>query len=85
MRTKYQHILVVLSLSLLLSACDLLDITPKHVVPRDKTFSDVESYQMALNNVYRRMTSSAMNMQSTDKAGEEKESGCCVFLGERAG
>ncbi|MCG8579458.1 MAG: RagB/SusD family nutrient uptake outer membrane protein [Bacteroidales bacterium] len=80
MKTKYQHILVVLSISILLSACDLLDITPKHVVPLDKAFSDVESYQMALNNVYRRMTSSVMNMQSTDFAGDDFESVVPGFL-----
>ncbi|SMO38948.1 SusD family protein [Saccharicrinis carchari] len=57
--------------TVLLSACELLDITPKHVVPEETAFSDVDSYQMALNNVFRNLTSSVMNMQSTDFASDD--------------
>lgn len=71
MRKYYKNIFVVICASVLFSACDLLDITPEHVVPQDKAFADVESYQMALNNVYRRMTSSVMNMQSSDFASDD--------------
>lgn len=71
MKNFYQNILIVLSAMALLSACELLDITPKHVVPEAKAFEDVESYQMALNNVYRNLTSSVMNMQTTDFASDD--------------
>ena len=71
MRNNYQNILIVICASVLFSACDLLDITPKHVVQQEKAFADVESYQMALNNVYRRMTASAMNMQASDFASDD--------------
>ncbi len=53
---------------LLLGSCGLLDIDPDHVVSTDKAFSDVESYEMALNNVYRNLASSTMTMQSSDYA-----------------
>ncbi len=56
------------------SACSLLDITPEDVVSQDKAFSDVESYQMALNNLYLTLTSSVMNMQTTDFASDDFES-----------
>jgi len=71
MRNIYQKILIILCAIVLFSACELLDITPKHVVSETQAFSDVESYQMALNNVYRTMTSSVMNMQTTDFASDD--------------
>ncbi len=55
----------------LFSACDLLDITPKDVVPEEKAFDNVAYYEMALNNVYRSLTSSVMNMQTTDFASDD--------------
>jgi len=54
-----------------ISGCDLLDITPDNVVTSEKAFSDVDSYQMALNNVYLNLVSSTMNMQSSDFASDD--------------
>ncbi len=53
------------------SACSLLDITPEDVVSEEKAFEDVDSYQMALRNVYLNLTSSVMNMQITDYASDD--------------
>ncbi|WP_430812880.1 MULTISPECIES: RagB/SusD family nutrient uptake outer membrane protein [unclassified Carboxylicivirga] len=54
-----------------LSSCELLDVKPDHVVPEEIAFNDVESYQMALNYVYRNLTSSVNNMQCTDFASDD--------------
>nr|WP_319399150.1 RagB/SusD family nutrient uptake outer membrane protein [uncultured Carboxylicivirga sp.] len=58
----------------LFSSCSLLDITPEDVVSQEQAFNDVESYQMALNNLYLTLTSSVMNMQTTDFASDDFES-----------
>ena len=58
---------------LMITSCDLLDISPEHVVSQEKAFADVESYEMALNNVLRSLTSSVMNMQTTDFASDDFE------------
>ncbi len=71
MKKYIQSLKIALCAFVLLSSCDLLDITPDHVVPEEAAFSDVDSYQMALNNVLRTMTSSVMNMQSTDFASDD--------------
>jgi hypothetical protein len=57
----------------MITSCDLLDISPEHVVSQEKAFADVESYEMALNNVLRSLTSSVMNMQTTDFASDDFE------------
>ena len=66
-----RNIVVALLSAHLLSACNLLDIKPEHVVSQEDAFNDVASYQMALNNVYRTLTSSVMNMQATDFASDD--------------
>ncbi|WP_158275705.1 RagB/SusD family nutrient uptake outer membrane protein [Marinilabilia rubra] len=66
-----RNIAVVLCCMVLFSSCELLDITPKHVVSQEKAFNDVESYEMALNNVFRTMTTSVMTMQTTDYASDD--------------
>lgn len=71
MKNIFRNIQVALCSVVLLSSCELLDITPEHVVPQEAAFSDVESYEMALNNVYLELTSSIMNMQSTDFASDD--------------
>lgn len=71
MKKYIQSLKIALCALVFLSSCDLLDITPDHVVPEEAAFSDVDSYQMALNNVFRKMTSSVMNMQSTDFASDD--------------
>lgn len=71
MKIFFKHIKLAICGLLFLSACNLLDIDPKHVVPAEKAFADVESYQMALNNVYLKLTSSVMNMQTTDYATDD--------------
>jgi hypothetical protein len=55
------------------SACELLDIIPEDVVSQEKAFADVESYEMALNNVYLKLASPVMNMQTTDFATDDFE------------
>jgi len=62
---------LILGVSLLYQSCNLLDITPKHVVPTEIAFNDVDSYEMALNNVFRTLTSSVMNMHTTDFASDD--------------
>lgn len=71
MRTIFQNIKLALCGAVLLSSCDLLDITPKHVVPTETAFSDVASYEMALNLVFLRLASPVMNLQSTDYASDD--------------
>ncbi len=66
-----RNIAIAILCTQLISSCDLLDITPEHVVSQEKAFADVESYEMALNNVMRSLTSSVMNMQSTDFASDD--------------
>lgn len=66
-----RNITIAICCAVLFSACDLLDITPKHVVPEEKAFNDVESYEMALNNVFRTLTTPVMNMQTTDFASDD--------------
>lgn len=66
-----RNITIALCCAALFSACDLLDITPKHVVPTKVAFDNLESYEMALNNVFRNLTSSVMNMQTTDFASDD--------------
>lgn len=66
-----RNITIAICCAVLFSACDLLDITPKHVVPEEKAFNDVESYEMALNNVFRTLTTPVMNMQTSDFASDD--------------
>ena len=66
-----RYIVILLCCTIFMTSCDLLDITPKHVVAQEKAFDSVESYEMALNNVYRNLTSSDKNMQSTDFASDD--------------
>lgn len=66
-----RNIVIALCCTMVFASCDLLDITPKHVVSTEKAFDDVESYRMALNNVYLTLTSSVMNMQTTDYASDD--------------
>lgn len=66
-----RNIAIILCCIITFSSCDLLDITPDHVVSEKKAFNDVESYEMALNNVLRNLTSSVMNMQTTDYASDD--------------
>ncbi len=53
------------------SACSLLDITPQDVVPSVTAFNDVPSYQMALNRMYRDLTSPQQNMATSDFASDD--------------
>ncbi|MCG8475275.1 MAG: RagB/SusD family nutrient uptake outer membrane protein, partial [Cytophagales bacterium] len=53
------------------SSCTLLHIDPEHVVSSNKAFGDVASYEMALNKLYRDLTTPIMNMQSTDFATDD--------------
>ncbi len=71
MRTIFKHIKLALCGVVFLSSCDLLDITPKHVVPEETAFADVASYEMALNHVFRSLTSPVMNLQCTDFASDD--------------
>ncbi|MBI9062018.1 MAG: RagB/SusD family nutrient uptake outer membrane protein [Marinilabiliaceae bacterium] len=71
MKTIFQNIKLALCGAVLLSGCELLDITPKHVVPAGKAFSDVASYEMALNNVFRSLTSPVMNLRCADFASDD--------------
>lgn len=66
-----KNITKIAALSLLLTSCSLLDIDPDDVVSAEKAFSDVESYEMALYNVYSNLTSSTMTMQAADYAGDD--------------
>ncbi|BDD12034.1 hypothetical protein FUAX_44660 (plasmid) [Fulvitalea axinellae] len=70
MKNKIKNSLLAV-LALCFSACGLLDITPDSVVPGEKAFNDIPSYQMALNRLYRDLTETVSNMQTTDFASDD--------------